>query len=82
MIRLKPVASNQTELNIDDDTMVFFSYSTPVAYHVTGDLPRITDTKFSQTTTKHIRQWMNRHGFVNTMPVSQETIESVLISRA
>ena len=80
MISLKSVAANQTELSIDD-TMVLFSYNTPVAYHTSGDWARITESKFSQTTTKHINQWLKRHGLENPVSVSQDTIESVLIFR-
>jgi hypothetical protein len=80
MISLKSVATNQTELTIDD-TMVLFSYNTPVAYHTPGDWARVTESKFSQTTTKHINQWLKRHELEQSMTVPQETIETVLIFR-
>ena len=82
MLRLNPVATNQTELKITNlqgtGLTVFFSYKTPVAYHITGEYPVITSTKHSQTTTKHINQWLSRNGFSKESIVEahQQDIES------
>ena len=82
MLRLNPVATNQTELKITNlqgtGLTVFFSYKTPVAYHITGEYPVVTNTKHSQTTTKHINQWLSRNGFSKESIVEahQQDIES------
>ena len=84
MLRLNPVATNQTELKITNlrgtGLTVFFSYKTPVAYHITGEYPVITSTKHSQTTTKHINQWLFRNGFSKESIVEahQREIESMV----
>jgi hypothetical protein len=65
-IRINPVASNCTELFLEDKT-VLFSYQTPVAYfeHSTGKT-FATSKKWSNTTTKHINKWTGKgHAIVN-----------------
>ena len=82
MLRLNPVATNQTELKITNlqgtGLTVFFSYKTPVAYHITGEYPVVTSTKHSQTTSKHINQWLSKNGFSkeHIVEAHQQDIES------
>ena len=52
-MKIKPIASNQTELHLNDGTVVLFSYQTPVAVnYAEGGFAR-TSTKWSKTTSKH-----------------------------
>ena len=58
-MQLTPIAANQTQLNLNDGTEVFFSYETPVAAKLPNYDYIRTATKWSQTTTKHINQWLS-----------------------
>lgn len=74
-LRIKSIGSNQTELHLNNGTIVLFSYETPVAAKVSvtedGILIPNTDsdymeyiktkTKYSRTTSKHLTQWLNHH---------------------
>ena len=68
-LRLKPLASNMTELTLQDGTRVLFSYETPVAYSKITELGRETyktNQYYSRTTSKHINKWEQTiHGEVN-----------------
>ena len=55
-MKIKPIASNMTELVLNDGTQVLFSYQTPVASWK-DDKYYKTETKWSKTTTNHIRKW-------------------------
>lgn len=56
-MKLKQAGSNQTILEIGE-TQVFFSYETPVAAFVPGRGYLKTDCRWSQTTSKHITQYL------------------------
>ena len=72
MIKLKQLASNMTCL-YKDGNAILFSYQTPVAvYDVKRDEYLRTETKFSQTTSRHINKWLQG---VKAITVSQQTIE-------
>jgi hypothetical protein len=60
-MKLKQIASNMTELHLDNGTIVLFSYETPVAVYYEPCQP-IERTKiiYSRTTTKHINKWIKR----------------------
>ena len=55
-MKLSPIQSNMTELTLNDGTQVLFSYQTPVACWIDGQFYK-TDTKWSNTTTRHINKW-------------------------
>lgn len=58
-MKLKPLASNLTELELENVT-IYFSYKTPVAgCDANGDFFR-TSTHYSPTTTKHIKKALGR----------------------
>ena len=59
-MRLTPIKSNMTEVTIGDKT-ILFSYGTPVAY-CSWDGYYKTNRKWSNTTSKHINQWLNSYG--------------------
>ena len=58
-MKITPIKSNMTQLDLSDGTRVLFSYSTPVACFE----PRLgylrTAKKWSQTTTRHINHWLD-----------------------
>ena len=76
-MKLTPIAANQTQLNLNDGTEVFFSYKTPVA----GKLPNYdyirTATKWSTTTTRHINKWLEG---VNAQTVDQTILDNLVAS--
>lgn len=59
-MKIKQVGSNMTELHMDDNTVVLFSYETPVACRLFGRYFK-TVRYFSRTTTKHINNWLDGH---------------------
>ena len=68
-MQLTPLGSNQTQVEFDCGTQVFFSYKTPVAAFIPGMGYVKTSTKWSVTTTKHINIWLDG---VTAKKVSQE----------
>ena len=58
-MQLTPIAANQTQLNLNDGTEVFFSYRTPVAAKLPNYDYIRTATKWSTTTTRHINKWLD-----------------------
>ena len=56
-MQLRPIASNMTQLDLNDGTSVLFSYSTPVACLTDNGYYR-TATKWSVTTSRHINKWL------------------------
>ena len=71
---VKNIASNMTEISLEDGTLVLVSYETPVAARIfslaaenDGCALARTSKKWSQTTTKHINKWL-RDTFSDTAP--------------
>lgn len=54
-MQLRVLGPNQTEIEADG-AVVFFSYNTPVAAQINGEL-FVTAQKYSTTTSKHIAGW-------------------------
>ncbi|MBM4225076.1 MAG: hypothetical protein FJ167_09865 [Gammaproteobacteria bacterium] len=69
-MKVQPIGSNKTEVELADGTCVLFSYSTPVAALVPGKGWIRTTTKWSVTTSKHINAWLaqNCGGEVQDVP--------------
>lgn len=74
-MKLRPLASNMTELTLNDGTTVLFSYQTPVAAHVPGSGFYRTTGHYSKTTTRHINKWL---AGAAAMPVSPERLEAAI----
>ena len=74
-MKLTPIAANRTQLNLNDGTEVFFSYETPVAAKLPNYDYIRTATKWSQTTTRHINQWLE--GVIAT-EVKQEVLDNLV----
>lgn len=72
-MKLRPVGSNQTELERTDGTILFFSYRTLVAVFVPGKGALCSAEKYSRTTSGHISKAVGRWG-ATRHDVPQETI--------
>jgi hypothetical protein len=57
-MKLNTFGNNQTEIELGDNLVMFFSYSTPVACYVRNKGYFRTNEKHSNTTTKHINNWL------------------------
>ena len=56
-MKLNPIGSNMTELELDNGTKVLFSYKTPIASRGERGICFKTSKKWSATTTRHINKW-------------------------
>lgn len=72
-MQLTHIGTNQAEITFGDIT-VLFSYSTPVAYRNKDGAEFYTQTKYSNTTSRHINEWLKNRG--SAYPVHQSTIDA------
>lgn len=77
-MRLNPIANNQNEVQSGNVTM-FFSYKTPVAYinHDTG-IAYQTKKKWSVTTSKHIKKWLESYSAETVNLIDQSFLDSFI----
>lgn len=61
-MRISPIASNMTEIEIGNKT-ILFSYKTPVAFHEAGVGYAKTNKHWSVTTSRHINKWLKLNGY-------------------
>ena len=73
-MKLSRIGANQTCINHNNGTEVFFSYDTPVAVKLPNYEYLKTNVKYSVTTTKHINKWLDG---VNATEVSQDVINNL-----
>ena len=57
-MNLNPLRANLTEIVINNDLTVLFSYKTPVACELKGKIFK-TEKFWSKTTSRHINQWLD-----------------------
>ena len=57
-MKLNPIASNMTELELPSGVTVLFSYKTPVAAQDVDGFYWRTERKWSVTTSRHINKWL------------------------
>lgn len=76
-MKLTPVGSNQTELELPSGITVLFSYSTPVAAHVPGEGFYKTNKNWSRTTSNHVTLFLKRHGGTRFGEKSQEWFDAL-----
>ena len=74
-MKLNPIKSNMTELDVGNGVTVLFSYRTPVAGY-DGQGAFRTDQKFSVTTSKHVNQYLGGKDRGRVVP--QEWIEKLV----
>lgn len=75
-MKIKTIASNLTELQVNGMNIAF-SYSTPVAGW-DDDGAFKTDTKFSATTSRHIKKYLG-DAFDDARVVPQKMIEAMVL---
>ena len=74
-MKLTQIGSNQTQLNLNNGTEIFFSYETPVAAKLPDYEYIRTATKWSVTTSRHINKWLEG---VNATEVDQEVLNNLV----
>ena len=57
-MKIKRLGASKTILALSSGSEIFYSYNTPVAAQVAGELYR-TNEYYSRTTSKHITQYLN-----------------------
>ena len=57
-MKITSLKANQTEIELNNGTLVFVSYNTPVAAFIPGTGIVTTETKYSVNTTRHINAWV------------------------
>ena len=57
-MKIKRLGASKTLLALPSGSEIFYSYDTPVAAQVAGELYR-TNEYYSRTTSKHITQYLN-----------------------
>ena len=72
-MKLNPIASNMTEVEIGD-TLVLFSYKTPVACRMGGHFYR-TEKHWSVTTSRHINKWFRDIFSMTDAEIKEEVSE-------
>ena len=75
-MQLTPIAANQTQLNLNDGTEVFFSYKTPVAAYCPSKGYIRTAKYWSVTTSRHINKWLK--GITEVTEVPQEYLTELV----
>ena len=73
-MKVKPIGSNQTEVIMNNGNHVLFSYETPVAVSTVNGM-YVTETKYSNTTTRHINKWS---AGIDRNMVSQTELENLI----
>ena len=74
IVKIKQLARNQTEVHLDDGTIIFVSYETPVAAFIAGHRWVRSETKYSKTTSKHVNKWL---AGLNAETVPQAQIDAL-----
>jgi len=78
-MKLNPLGNNQNEVELANDTLVLFSYKTPVAAFIPGKGFIKTNKKWSVTTSKHIKQWFDsKWSNVQAELVDQSVLDSLV----
>lgn len=79
-MNIKPLASNMTELELDNRT-ILFSYKTPVAALINenGNWHQYKTDKFwSRTTSRHINKWLAGFGYPGAQYKPQEFFDNLV----
>jgi len=81
-MKITNIASNMTEVRVNDNIALLVSYSTPVAAHTfyssTGHHYYKTNRWWSQTTTRHINKWLKLEGFPEVEDKDQKFFDIIL----
>ena len=75
-MNIKPIAPNQTEIHLNNGTLVLVSYQTPVpAFDAEKSKWIRSSEKYSPTTSKHVNKWL---AGLNTTTVPQSEIDALM----
>ena len=74
-MKLRRIGYNQTVVEYNNGSEVFFSYDTPVAARLQDYEYLRTQDFYSKTTTRHINKYLDG---VNAKKVSQQTINNLV----
>ena len=74
-MNINSIAANQTEIETNNGTRVFFSYKTPVAAFVPGTGYIRSEEYYSKTTSSHINKWLDG---VESAKVPQSEINKLI----
>ena len=74
-MKLNPVGPNQTEVERADGAVILYSYKTPVAAFVPGEGALCTTTRYSNTTSRHVKAAVERWG-ATRVDVAQGVIDN------
>ena len=79
-MKIKSIKANQTQVELNDGTIIFVSYETPVAAFVVGKGIIRTSKKWSQTTTRHINGWIKEEfgPYITTNEVEQSELDALI----
>lgn len=79
-MKLKRINANSRELIFNDGSKLLISYDTPVAFWLNKHNGIIFETaeKWSNSTTRQIQKWKNKHGYPDTFLVQQNFFNSLL----
>ena len=73
-MKLTRIGYNQTVVNLNNGTEIFFSYDTPVAGQSADGIYFRTEEYYSRTTSRHINKYLEN---VNVVKVSQDVINNL-----
>ena len=71
IMKLTRIGYNQTVVNLNNGTEIFFSYDTPVAGKSADGIYFRTEEYYSRTTSRHINKYLEN---VNVVKVSQDVL--------
>jgi len=85
-MKLIPIGPNQTELHLNNGTIVLFSYKTPVAANLVMPVSSAwpdsreyffikTKEHYSKTTSKHVNQWLENK---KVLTVEQSVLDNLV----
>ena len=74
-MKLERLGTSKSLLTLSSGSEIFYSYNTPVAAQVAGELYR-TNEYYSRTTSKHITQYLNGR-YAHTVELS--FIQQILV---
>ena len=74
-MKLRRIGYNQTVVEYNNGSEVFFSYDTPVAARLQDYEYLRTEDFYSKTTTRHINKYLDG---VNAKKVTQQTINNLV----
>jgi hypothetical protein len=74
------VGSNQSEVYLQSQVVVFVSFDTPVAARLCDGSFIRTNEYHSITTSKHLNQWLRSKNASDVQTVSNKVLETVILN--